>query len=251
MEKVKLQGFVDISTVDYPSKVSCVVFFQGCNLRCPYCQNPDGIPINGGVEVTLSEVKKRLKEAFTLADAVHFSGGEPTLQWKAIIQLIEYAHMEGKLAGISTNGTIPSAISKLADKLDFIAVDVKAPPTIPRILGRTVGLLDKGEEIAEKLFKTLETLQSYSSKTEARTTIVPGLNDKPEYIIAIAESLGEIKRIRLNQFRNTVTLDPKLREVQPPTRERLLKLARAIASKHPDLEVKIWTAEAGEEEVIP
>lgn len=251
MEKARLQGLVDISTVDYPGKVSCVVFFQGCNLRCPYCQNPSGISPYGGEEATLDDIKKRLDEAFTLADAVHFSGGEPALQWKAVAHLADYAHKSGKLAGISTNGTIPPAISRLAEKLDFIAVDVKAPPTIPDVLGRTVGLPSRGEEIAEKLLKTLEILQSHSRKTEARTTVVPGLNDKPEHIVAVAESLGKIRSIRLNQFRNTTTLDPKLREVQPPSREKLLKLAKMLASKYPDLKVKIWTIEAGEEEVTP
>ena len=34
-------GFQKTSLVDYPGKVAAVLFFPGCNLRCPYCHNPD------------------------------------------------------------------------------------------------------------------------------------------------------------------------------------------------------------------
>jgi pyruvate formate lyase activating enzyme len=27
--------------IDYPGKISCVVFTPGCNLRCPFCHNSE------------------------------------------------------------------------------------------------------------------------------------------------------------------------------------------------------------------
>ena len=27
--------------IDYPGKLSCVLFLSGCNFACPYCHNPD------------------------------------------------------------------------------------------------------------------------------------------------------------------------------------------------------------------
>ncbi|MDR0630423.1 MAG: 4Fe-4S cluster-binding domain-containing protein, partial [Holosporales bacterium] len=32
--------------LDYPGKISCVVFCQGCTLRCPYCHNPNFQPLD-------------------------------------------------------------------------------------------------------------------------------------------------------------------------------------------------------------
>jgi len=29
------------SLIDYPGLVACVLFVRGCNLRCPYCHNPE------------------------------------------------------------------------------------------------------------------------------------------------------------------------------------------------------------------
>ncbi len=34
-------GLQKTSVIDYPGKVSCVVFTVGCNFRCPYCHNPE------------------------------------------------------------------------------------------------------------------------------------------------------------------------------------------------------------------
>ncbi|MCD4787282.1 MAG: 4Fe-4S cluster-binding domain-containing protein, partial [Desulfobacterales bacterium] len=29
------------SLIDYPGKISCVIFLSGCNFDCPYCHNPE------------------------------------------------------------------------------------------------------------------------------------------------------------------------------------------------------------------
>ena len=30
-----------VTSLDFPGKVACTVFLTGCNLRCPYCHNPE------------------------------------------------------------------------------------------------------------------------------------------------------------------------------------------------------------------
>ena len=34
-------GIQKSSLIDFPGKVSCVLFTPGCNFTCPYCHNPD------------------------------------------------------------------------------------------------------------------------------------------------------------------------------------------------------------------
>jgi hypothetical protein len=41
-------GFNSFSGNDFPGAVSAVLFYSGCNLRCPYCQNPN--IVSGKVE---------------------------------------------------------------------------------------------------------------------------------------------------------------------------------------------------------
>ena len=38
---ILLGGLQKYSLIDYPGKISCVVFLSGCNFHCPYCHNPD------------------------------------------------------------------------------------------------------------------------------------------------------------------------------------------------------------------
>ncbi|MFW6245214.1 MAG: 4Fe-4S cluster-binding domain-containing protein, partial [Fibrobacterota bacterium] len=37
---LRISGWVKSSFVDFPGAVSTVLFLSGCNLRCPYCHNP-------------------------------------------------------------------------------------------------------------------------------------------------------------------------------------------------------------------
>ena len=46
-----------MSTVDWYGNVSMVVFFAGCNIRCPYCQNSGLVPLDSGEEVGLGYIR--------------------------------------------------------------------------------------------------------------------------------------------------------------------------------------------------
>ena len=37
---LKVAGLTAFSSIDYPGKLSAVVFVQGCPWRCLYCHNP-------------------------------------------------------------------------------------------------------------------------------------------------------------------------------------------------------------------
>lgn len=39
-----IAGLQKLTTTDFPGFVSAIVFTQGCNLKCPYCQNSSLIP---------------------------------------------------------------------------------------------------------------------------------------------------------------------------------------------------------------
>lgn len=75
--KCKIQGITDTSTIDWPGKLAAVVFFQGCNLRCPWCQNPDGVIPNGGKETDTKDIIHHLATLDPLVDAVVLWGESP------------------------------------------------------------------------------------------------------------------------------------------------------------------------------
>jgi pyruvate formate lyase activating enzyme len=125
-------GFRKTSLVDYPGKIASVLFFPGCNLRCPWCHNRD-LVIPGGKdlvprEAALAHIEKRR----SLLGAVVLSGGEPTLQrdLPALIRRIKDLSLPVKL---DTNGMSPPALERLflreETRPDYIALDLKLAPS--------------------------------------------------------------------------------------------------------------------------
>jgi pyruvate formate lyase activating enzyme len=66
---LRIGGIVDMSTVDWYGNVSLVIFFSGCNFRCPYCQNSGLIPLESGEEVDIELIGERIRIGRQLLDA--------------------------------------------------------------------------------------------------------------------------------------------------------------------------------------
>jgi len=122
---VNFGGFVPISTVDWRGRAACTVFLRGCPARCFYCHN---IAIQDGEDLrNADEIIAMIRESRTVAGAVVFSGGEPTLQGPALAHLAAAARKMGFSVGLHTNGIFPRVIEGLIDRhlVDMIALDIK------------------------------------------------------------------------------------------------------------------------------
>jgi pyruvate formate lyase activating enzyme len=135
--------FRKTSLVDYPALVSAVIFFYGCNLRCPWCHNRDLVvgrknageefsgPANNDnctdLEKALAHIEKRQK----VLGGVVLSGGEPTL-FPGLPELTARIKALGLQVKIDTNGMKPDVLEKLfSDRRtmpDYIAMDLKLAP---------------------------------------------------------------------------------------------------------------------------
>lgn len=70
------------------------IFFQGCNHNCKGCHNPQSHDFNGGIEVTIDELKEQLDNAIKtnpLIDGITLSGGDPLFQAKDAYEIAKYA----------------------------------------------------------------------------------------------------------------------------------------------------------------
>ena len=121
------------SLVDYPLCISAVIFFPGCNLRCPWCHNRDLALGKCGEEdtVTLEEAEAHIKKRRRVLGGVVLSGGEPTL-FKDLGLLITRIKLYGLKVKIDTNGLLPGVLQSLIEKEetrpDYIAMDLKTSP---------------------------------------------------------------------------------------------------------------------------
>lgn len=247
--KFRLQGITDLSTIDWPGKLAAVVFLQGCDLRCPWCQNVEGIDPRGGKEVTTEWAIKHLKELKPMIDFVVLTGGEPLLQPKACLELLRKAKELGLNRAIETNASNPKALRQLLPWLDLIAIDIKAPLSDPQLYDKVTGSTGI-PELTRKIGESLMFAVNSEAEVEARTTVVPTLSDDENIVGRIAEEIKGVYGLRLQQFRNQRTFDPAFQKLPSPSREELLKLAR-VAKREGMKKVEIFTVEGGLESVDP
>ncbi len=229
-----LTGGMLISSVEYPGKISLVLFTGGCILRCPYCHNPE--LIEGGEEVDLDEIKLEIQDSLNFIDSLVITGGEPLVQFEELKELLDYLKDTELKIKLDTNGCYPERLEEIIHLVDYVALDVKAPSNKYQEI--------TGASIWDDVKKSMEIVRnSPNTFLECRTTYVPGLLDKGD----IQEIVNDINcdLYTIQQFRNRVVLDEKLKNTPSPSRDELLEIARDIKSSVPLLKIK--TSEFGEE----
>jgi pyruvate formate lyase activating enzyme len=230
---MRIGGVTDMSTVDWYGNVSLVVFFAGCNLRCPYCQNSGLLPLDSGHVVPMDYLEDRLKTGMgpvPQLDAVVFTGGEPLLQPDAVIEAARIVKGLGLKLMLDTNGTIIGSARRVLETglVDRVALDVKAPLNAEEY-GRVTGAPAAGAASAESVDAVLDLSRELGLEMEARTTVAPTVSDDHAFIRRIAEEIrGRVDVYYLQQFDNQgEVLSPELKTMERPTRDRMLSLARA------------------------
>jgi pyruvate formate lyase activating enzyme len=250
---LRIGGVVDKSTIDWYGNVSLVVFFAGCNFRCPYCQNSGLIPMDSGQEVDRDYLRQRILINMTpvpVLDSVVLTGGEPTLQAEAVLEAARLVRELGLKLMLDTNGSAPEVIESLleAGLVDRVALDIKAPLN-PTDYGEAAGISD-AEEIVANVGRTLDLCMEYGVDVEARTTVAPTVTDSERFIKGIAGDIRDRCAIYyLQQYDNTgEVLSPRLKELAPPSKERLLELAEVALGEGLG-NVYVKTREDGRERV--
>ena len=252
---IRIGGITDMSTVDWYSNVSLVVFWAGCNIKCPYCHNSLLIPMDSGTEVNLHYLDERLKQGMTPVpslDAVVFTGGEPLLQSDQVIEAAKLVKQYDLKLMLDTNGTLMEAADKVlrTGLFDRVALDVKSPLNT-EAFGKLSGVPEMAEKYVTSIKHTIKLCNELGIPIEARTTVAPGVSDQEDYIRAIAQGIKDkIDVYYLQQFDNQGdVLDPELKEKDPPTKEHLIDLAKAAIDEGVD-PVYIKTRFEGLERII-
>lgn len=104
-----------------------VYHLQGCNLRCPWCSNPEGMPLSGGEEYPLEALAEEVKRSslmFFDGGGVTLTGGEVTMQFDAVKAFFTALKADGINTCIETNG-LNSRLPELFPVLDHLIMDIK------------------------------------------------------------------------------------------------------------------------------
>jgi pyruvate formate lyase activating enzyme len=220
-----------------------VLFFPGCNLCCPWCQNRElvlpGAEKEGGC--TIEEALKRILKRRPVLGGVVLSGGEPTVH-RGLGEVIRRIKALGLPVKLDTNGTNPESLEDLFSREetrpDYIALDLKLPPerygelTPERTgnAGNRAGTVPSGNFPApvtpgEALVKSAALVRSSGIEHEFRTLAFPNRYLAPEEIPALAALAGDAPWY-FRPFRPGNCLDPAWNGMNAPGPEETASLAR-------------------------
>lgn len=164
---MQIGGLEQCSLIDYPGKISAVVFTQGCNFRCGYCHNPELVyPTLFQPAISLHEIFEFLKKRKGKLDAVVVTGGEPTLQ-DGLFGFLRDIRALGFKIKLDTNGSNPDLVAKIIDAgfVDYLAMDIKGP--LKKYEMVTCAAIEP-----EKIQKSIRLIMRSGIDYEFRTTIV-------------------------------------------------------------------------------
>ncbi|MBU0533911.1 MAG: pyruvate formate lyase-activating protein [Candidatus Omnitrophica bacterium] len=169
-----------------------VVFFQGCPMRCKYCQNPDTWLMKDGILTDTKTLIKKIenyKPYFGLLGGVTVSGGEPFMQTKFLMSLLKSLEKRKIKTVIDTCGYYLSLTVKNCLKYtDLVLLDIK----------HTVDAKHKkltGKPLSNML-KFFNYCCSQRKKIWIRQVIIPGINDTKKDMQQLASFVKNCKTVQ-------------------------------------------------------
>jgi anaerobic ribonucleoside-triphosphate reductase activating protein len=102
-----------------------VVWFQGCRLRCPGCFNPDAIPFEPRITISVEGLLAQPVFGADELDGITISGGEPFDQPAGLLDLAQGIRRRTRLSTILFSGYTEEEIETLPSGPDILRhVDV-------------------------------------------------------------------------------------------------------------------------------
>jgi len=210
------------SLTDYPEKISSVLFFSECNLRCPWCHNSgifreDSESQNYEKSLAFEECLMHLVKRKNILDGVVLSGGEPCLtgMLPQYIKEIKKLNLKVKL---DTNGMFPEILIELfkseETRPDYIALDLKISPSRYReLLPPLLSQLPVNFYPENVLTQSALLIRESDIAHEYRSLILPG-NYFTEDDIEELSTLTDDSPWYFRTFRGGNCLDPAWNDME-------------------------------------
>jgi pyruvate formate lyase activating enzyme len=240
-------GLQRTTLIDYPGKISCVVFLAGCTFRCGWCYNSELVlpeKIIKQPRISEKEIFDFLRERKGLLEGVCITGGEPTMN-KDLPQFIKKIKTLGFSVKLDTNGSNPGMLKDLvnAKLVDYVAMDIKAPLGLksqilnPKSQTNPKSKIQKsvyekiiGEGVRlEDVDKSVRFLKKGNVDFEFRTTAVDTIHKKEDFLEIAKWIGGQNVRYYLQNFRPEKTIDPEFEKIKPFQKEFLEGIAKEIS----------------------
>ena len=221
-------GLQKITLIDYPGKIACTVFLAVCNFRCPWCYSSELVlpeKIIKQPRISEKDFFNFLRDRQGFLEGVVICGGEPTVN-KELPAFVEKIKKMGFFVKLDTNGSNPKMLKDLIERnlIDYVAMDIKAPinhKIYQEVMAEGISLEDIKESV--------ELIKKTGIDGEFRTTAVPGVHKKEDFVEIAKWIGGPNVRYYLQNFRLEKTIDPEFEKIKPYKEEYLKEIVKEIS----------------------
>ena len=187
--------------------IRTTIFFQGCKLRCLWCQNPEALSFQTDIAPDsdysipdIMEVVLRDKDYyFKTGGGVTLSGGDPLLQDPdSLIRLLELLITEKIHVCVETSlHVLWENIDKIAPYIDLFLVDLK-------VVGDDILHKKYTKKDSKLIHSNIKKLIDLNANVKFRMVMVPGYNDSDSQIKSTADFLKSVNHnsIELLKYHN-------------------------------------------------
>jgi len=165
-----------------------VYHLSGCNLKCPWCSNPEGMEITeNAIPLTVENIVKEAvscKMMFIDGGGVTLTGGEVTCQKDSIINLLHQLKENGVHTCIETNASLKNC-EEIFKAVDYMIADFKSPDSekLKAVTGADLEIIKENLLLRAKTKKPLLI----------RIPIINGFNNGKENAVSFSEFFEELK----------------------------------------------------------
>lgn len=172
-----------------------VYHLTGCNLKCPWCSNPEGMEITENA--TALTVESMVKEAvsckmmFIDNGGVTLTGGEVTCQKNAVIKLLQQLKKNNIHTCIETNASLKNC-EEIFEAVDYMIADFKSPDAekLKAITGADIEIIKNNLLFRAKTGKPLLI----------RIPLINGFNNGEENAVLFAAFFEELQNKSSNEM---------------------------------------------------
>jgi len=155
--------------------------FSGCNLDCRYCDTLNSKDKNFGGLLTTTDVVNKINKLMTPdLHSISFTGGEPTLYFEFINEVISKINIKNnKIKSLlETNGSLYREIN-LINGIDYASVDIKLPEHFNTI----------NTDIFENELKSIELLIKKKVIVYCKLVVLPStrIDDVEDIVMRLSE----------------------------------------------------------------
>ena len=187
-----IHSFETFGAVDGPG-IRFVIFTQGCNLKCKYCQNRDTWCHQGGTIYSVKDVLYKIERyknyMIPSGGGVTVSGGEPLLHLKFLIALFTELKKQGIHTAIDTSGVfyLTPEIKEIIELTDLFLLDIKS--INDEVCKELTGVSNQKE------LEFAKYLSDNGKKMWIRQVLVPGYTDGEDDLKKLKEFISTLKTV--------------------------------------------------------